>query len=147
MRVILLQEVENLGPKFDVKEVSDGYARNFLIPRKLAIIATSRALEELKIRKISEEKKMKKTIENIQELKDKLKGLEILVKVKANEAGHLFGAIDERIIAGELNKQGYGVKPENVILEEHIKQLGDYKVMIKFFDKVETKILLKVEAE
>jgi len=128
--------------------VADGYARNFLLPQKLAIIATPAALKEIEQRKVIEEKKKQKLAEQAKTMIKKLVGLKLEIKVKATKDGHLFGAVDEKIIATELNKKGYTVvQPENVKLKEHIKSVGEHEVEIKFSDEVKAKITVSVGAE
>lgn len=147
MKVILIKNVEHLGEEGEVKEVASGYARNYLIPRKLAILATPQALAELKKRKEKEEKERQKLMEKAKELKKKLEGLTISIKSKTTEEGHLFGAVDQKIISDKLKEKGYEIEPEKIILDHHLKEIGEYQITLNLFEGVEAKIKVKIEKE
>ncbi len=132
MKVILLQDVPGTGRKYDVKEVRDGYGRNFLIARNLAKLATPQA-----IKKIEEEKKIQEEERKIQEdlLEKTLAGLEnlkITIDAKENEKGHLFAGIHIKEIREALKKQHHLEIPEDMIeLNKPIKETGEHKIKIK----------------
>lgn len=132
MKVILLQDVPNLGRKHEVKNVSNGYARNFLIPRKLAKLATTQSIQaaEKEKKRLEQEKHIQKDIlnKNI----ESLNGLRITVKEKANEKGHLFAGIHREEISRILKEQNHiDIPPELIELEKPIKEIGEYKIKVR----------------
>ncbi len=145
MKVILLKDVAKIGKKFDIKNVADGYALNFLIPKKLAILATKEAVS-----KIEESKKLQTAEKNIQaELL--LKNLEtlassnVVIKSKANEKGHLFAGVDKKELIAEIKKQVRLDIPEDLIeLEKPIKEVGDHKIKMSF-EKKKFEMTVKIE--
>ena len=104
MKVILLQDVPKMGKKYEVKDVNDGYARNFLLPKKIAEIATPGALKQLETRREKEVKAVKEKDSAIKQTLEKLKDFVLDIKEKANENGHLFAGIDAKRISEELKK-------------------------------------------
>jgi large subunit ribosomal protein L9 len=146
MQIILTQDVKNLGKKGELKNVSDGYARNFLFAKKLAEIASKEAIERLdslrKKEKIAE-------LENLEKIKKLAVGLkDRLVEIKAKEKeGKLFGSISEKDVARELSKVGFDIAEKSILIPAHIKEVGEYEVKISLMQGVETKIKLKVSAE
>jgi len=134
MKVILLQDIPNMGKKYDIKNVSDGYGRNFLIPRKLVQIATTQGIQAIeKQRKQHEqEKEVRKDIleKNIKTLEKE--NLIISVTEKASEKGHLFAGIDKEKISKILKEQKQIDIPVDIIeLEKPIKEIGEYKIKVK----------------
>lgn len=132
MKVILLQDVPNVGKKYDVKNVSDGYARNFLFPRNLAKIATTKAIQTVE----HEKKRWQQHKEVQQNILDKnisdLEGLKISIAKKANEKGHLFAAISPKEISNALKKEKHLEIPAELIeLEKPIKEKGEHKIKVK----------------
>ncbi len=136
MKVVLLKDVAGIGRKYDIKNVSDGYALNFLIPKKVAEIGTAQA-----IGRAERMKSQDKTVQKIHEdllLKNlaSLEGVSIEIAGKANEKGHLFAAIHAATIAQELKKQkGVDVLPEFLVIEKPIKELGEHEIPVKVQDK------------
>lgn len=147
MKVILLQDVENLGKKGEVKEVADGYARNFLIPKRLAIIATPKELEKLKREKERLEKRKREEEEEMKKLAEKINGLEIVLKERANPEGNLYGSVNQEKIVELLKTKNFNIPIEKIKLDEPIKKIGEYEIEIIFLPEVRAKIKLKVEAE
>lgn len=147
MKVILLQDVEGLGKRNEVKEVKNGYARNFLIPRGLAKIATDKALEGLKIQKEVEGKKAEQALKTTQEVASALDGQEVIISVKVGEDGQLFESISVQKIFDELKKMGFNVKKNQIDLAEPIKELGEFPVKIKFDHNLEPEITIVVSGE
>ncbi|NLP27505.1 MAG: 50S ribosomal protein L9 [Clostridia bacterium] len=140
MKVILLQDVKNLGKKGDVVNASDGYARNFLFPRKLAQEATAENLHIVNQKKENERKKKLEELEAAQALAEKLKGKEIKITAKSGENGRLFGAITNKDVADNIKKQ-YGVKiDKKKVVIDTIKQTGVYDVELKLYAEVSTKM-------
>lgn len=146
MRIILLQNVKNIGKAGDVKNVPDGYACNFLIPKKLAEIATNSAIkkcEEFKKKKDLEEKK---NLDRFQELAKSLAGTRITIKAKEKE-GRLFGSISAKEIAHGLKKQNFNVEAKAIKVDQPIKEVGEKDIAIKLGNGIEVMIKLMVEAE
>ena len=140
MKVILLQDVNKMGKKGDVIEASDGYARNYLFPRKLAEEATANALHVVNAKKENERRKKLAELEAAQKLAAELKGKEVTVKAKAGESGRLFGAITNKDIAEVINTTFKLSVDKKKVVMETIKIAGTYDVEIKLYPEVSTKI-------
>ena len=146
MIVILLKDVKGTGKKNEVKEVSDGYARNYLLPKKLAVPADNTNMKELNEKNKSKELKAQKEYEEAVELGDKMKEMNIEIYSKAGEGGRLFGSITAKEIAEQLKKQkGITVDKRKILLNEPIRVLGSRFVEIKIHQKVVTKIRVDVK--
>jgi len=144
MKVILLEDIENLGKKFEIKDLKEGYVRNFLLPKKLVKIAT---LENLKWREeqIKKEKeRIQSNLEKIGEIASKIDGLEVEIPVKVGEKGQLFEKITPQKISNFLKKQGFDINKNQIILKNPIEELGEFKVKIKFEHNLEAEILVLV---
>jgi large subunit ribosomal protein L9 len=144
MQIILQKDIKNLGKKFDVKNVKDGYASHYLVPQKLAIIATSSAIASLKVKKEKWSKEEEALREKIQKLSLKIKGEHLKFKVK-HSAGVAYGSIGEKDIKETLEKLGYSHL--NVTLASSFKTLGDYEARIVFDGEVESKIKISLLSE
>jgi len=147
MKVILLQDVEKLGKKGEVKEVANGYARNFLIPNKLVVLATEPELKKLEEQKEIETQKAEEELLYFQGIASQVDGLEIEIAVKVGEEGKLFGAVTASQIAEKLKEKGFGIEKEQVKLEAPIKELGEYEAVVEFPHNLETKIKIIVIEE
>jgi large subunit ribosomal protein L9 len=147
MRVILLQDVEKLGKKYEIKEVKDGYARNFLIPKKLAIPATNKNLNWLEKQKEKEIKKAEEELKKIQELATAIDGQEIIIPVKVGEEGQLFESITIQKIWEKLKENGFNVTKNQILLNSPIKELGEFPIKIKFPHNLEVEIRVIVVEE
>jgi len=148
MKVVLLQDVKNLGKKEQLVNVSDGYARNYLFPRKLAAEATSGKLKELEEKKNAEKIKKDKEKQAAKELADKLGKLEVNFKVKAGENGKLFGSITSKDVADAIKSQHKTeIDKKKIVLHDAIKALGTYKVEIKVYPEISAVINVKVEEQ
>lgn len=143
MQVIFLQDVKNVGKKGQIKNVPDGYARNFLLARKLAAVATQGAVAHAK--QEEDKKKMQLSLEKqgVQKLADAVSGKKITIKARAKD-GKLFGSITAKEIATEIKKMGIEI-PEKAINASHIKDLGEKKVEILLDFGIKTSIILVVE--
>ena len=140
MKVILLQDVKQIGKKGDVIEASDGYARNFLFPRKLAQEANDSNMHILNNKKENERKHKLAELEAAQKLAGELKGKEITIKAKAGENGKLFGAITSKDVA-ELIKEQYKIEiDKKKIVMDTIKLVGGYDIDVKLYPEVSTKM-------
>jgi len=147
MKVILREDVEKLGKAGDVVKVADGFGRNYLIPRQLAVLADVRNLKALEHDRRVIEARVKKSRKSAESLASRLSAVAITLPAKAGEEGKLFGAITSRDIAEALEKAGVPVDRKNVLLQDPIKQLGDYKVKIKAGTDLHPEISVSVVAE
>ena len=145
MKVILLKDVKGTGKKGEVKEVSDGYAKNFLLPKKMAVVADNTNIKELNEKNKSKENKAQKEYEAAVELGKKMEDMAINIYSKAGDGGRLFGSITSKDIAEQLKKQhSIEVDKRKVMLDEPIRVLGSRFVEIKIHQKVTTKIRVDV---
>lgn len=147
MRVILLQDVENLGKKYEVKEVKDGYARNFLFPKGLAKLATKEVMSWLETQKEIEVKKDEEELKKVQEFASSMEGLEVVIPVKIGEEGQLFESINAQKISEKLKELGFKVKKSQIDLVEPFKELGEFPVKIKFEHNLEAEIKVIIVKE
>ena len=140
MKVILLQDVKKMGKKGDVIEASDGYARNYLFPRKVAEEATANALHVVNAKKENERKKKLAELEAAQKLAAELKGKEVSIEAKAGESGRLFGAITNKDIAEVINsKFNLSIDKKKIVMDT-IKVAGGYEIEVKLYPEVSTKM-------
>ena len=147
MRVILLQDIENLGKKYEIKEVKNGYARNFLIPKGLAKLATEEALKWVEIQKEIEEKKAEEVLKGIQDLASQIDGTEVMITVKIGEKGQLFEKITSQKISEKLKELGFEINKNQIDLAQPIEELGEFPVKIKFEHNLESEITVIVTEE
>jgi len=130
MKVILLTDLPGVGNRYDVKDVPPGYVNNFLLPKKLALVANPQALAKVEKLKKEWQEKQKLSEEKIKASLEKLKDFILKIKEKANEKGHLFSGIDQKKIAELLNKEGIFLPAEIIKLEEPIKTIGEYEIAV-----------------
>ncbi|WP_346355140.1 50S ribosomal protein L9 [Azotosporobacter soli] len=148
MKVILQQEVKKLGKKGDILEVSEGYARNFLLPQKLAILATSTNVNTVSQQKASEARKAQRMTEEAQVLAAQMSKIEIKLPVKTGEGGKLFGSINTKDIADAIMAQHQlEIDKRKIEMKDAIKSLGSYVVTIKLHPEVSAKIQVHVTAQ
>lgn len=147
VKVILLQDVKEIGKKHDVKEVKDGYARNFLFCKNLAKAATPEALKWLETQKEIEAKKSEEELKKIQELASAVDGQEILMSVKVGDEGQLFESITTAKISEKLKEMGFEVKKNKIELLEPIKEMGEFPIKIRFEHNLEAEIKVIVTEE
>lgn len=140
MKVILLKDVEKVGKQFEIKEVKEGYARNFLIDKGLAKPATEEALKWLEVQKEIQEKKAEEELKKAQELASKIDDMELAIAVKVGEEGQLFESINAQKISDKLKEMGFDVKKTQVGLPEPIKEIGEFPVKIKLEHNLEVEI-------
>ena len=144
MKVILLQVVKKMGKKGDVIEASDGYARNYLFPRKLAEEATANALHVVNAKKENERKKKLAELEAAQKLAAELKGKEVTINAKAGDNGRLFGAITNKDVAEAINSEfNLSIDKKKVVVNT-IKVAGTYEVEVKLYPEVSTKMKVNI---
>ena len=145
MKVILQQDVKGQGKKGQLVDVSDGYARNFLLPKKLAVIATAENLNTMKQQEKARKAQQAAEKAEAEALSKKLESLTVKVAAKAGEGGRLFGAVTSKEIAEELNKQyGLNVPKQKIVLEEPIKTFGVHRVKAKLYQDIAGEILVQV---
>ncbi len=148
MKVILLQDIKSVGKKGQVLDASDGYARNYLLPKKLAVVADAQNMNELKTKQEANKYKKDMSLAAAKEVAEKMKDFELVFKIKAGDNGKIFGSITSKDIADELNKKYFvEVDKKKVMLDEAIKNVGIYNVEIKLFEGVSGTIKVSVLAE
>lgn len=148
MKVILLQDIKNVGKKDEIINANDGYARNFLFPKNLALEATKDNLLKLQAKKDSQKHKKNLEIEEFKKQADKLKDLSLEIKVKAGANGKIFGGVTSKEISEELKKQyKMEIDKKKIILRETIKNIGRFSVDIKFGDGVSANLTLEIKGE
>ncbi len=145
MKIVLLSDIKNIGKRGDVKEVADGFARNFLFPKKLAEIATESAVKKAEMEKQKRNENAKKDLEATQDLATQLEGKEIVILAKAKD-GKLFGSITAKNIVKELEKEKFDIK-ENSIALKPVKELGEYDFTIELNHGIEASLKLLVREE
>lgn len=147
MKVIFLQDVKGKGKKGEVKNVSEGYARNFLFPKNLASEATSGAMAALQGQQKSEEKKQQAQLEEAEALKAKLAEMTITIKTKTGDGGRVFGSVTSKQIADGLKEQGIKIDKRKIELADPIKALGYTNVPIKIHSQVTATVKVHVTEE
>ncbi len=145
MKVVLLSDIKNIGNGGDIKEVADGFARNFLFPKKLAEMATEEAIKRAEAVKQKQTADAEKNLKAIQDLAGQLDGKEIVVCVKAKN-GKLFGSVTAKDIAKELKKEKFNIKESSIVVES-IKELGEYDFKIELGHGIEVFLRLTVRGE
>lgn len=136
MKVIFLKDVPKVGKKFDAKEVSPGYARNFLFPNKLAEIATTRSIAKIEMQRSLHAEKMKLEEAKLVKELEKINETTMTIREKANEKGHLFAGIKaEELVPRVKEALGLDLSPEHIMLEKPIKELGEHSVEVRVQDK------------
>ncbi|RME78300.1 MAG: 50S ribosomal protein L9 [Chloroflexi bacterium] len=145
MKVLLIQDVDNLGYAGDVKNVADGYARNYLIPQQLAVLATPGALKQAETIRKAAEKHRAQRMADAQAIANQLQGLKLLFERRAGETGKLYGSVTSADIAGAIKeKTGIELDKRKVALPEPIRELGEVEVPIKLMIDVTTSITVEV---
>lgn len=147
MKIILLKDVEKIGKKHEVKEVAQGFARNFLIPNSFAKIATKEALIWLETQKEIEAKKAEGELKVFQDKATALDGQEITIIVKAGDEGQMFESINVQKIAEKLKEAGFEIKKSQIVLEEPIKIFGEFPIKIKLEHNLEAEIKIIITEE
>lgn len=148
MKVILLEDVKSLGKKGEIVNVNDGYARNFILPKKLGLEATSKNLNDLKLQKQNDEKVAQEKLDAAKALAEEIKEKSITVKIQAGVEGKVFGSISSKEIATEAKKQlNMDIDKKKIVIPDAIKSLGIYNVNIKLHKDVTATLAVKVEAK
>lgn len=147
MKIILLQDVEKVGKKFEVKDVADGFAKNHLLPKKKAQIATKNALIWAQTQREIAAKATEKELELIQAQASALDGQEIALSMKVGDQNQLFESVTAQKIAETMKENGINIDKKQINLENPIKELGEYQIKISFPHNLEAEIKLTVNAE
>lgn len=148
MKVILLEDVKTLGKKGEIVNVSDGYARNFVLPKKLGLEANGKNLNDLKLQKANEEKVAKQILEDAKELAKKVEAGKVELKIKVGEGGRTFGSVSTKEIAIAVKEQmGYDIDKKKIQLKDAIKTLGTHNVPVKLHQKVTAELKVHVTEE
>lgn len=148
MKVILLQDVKSLGKKGEIVNVSDGYARNFILPKKLGVEANASNMNDLRLQKANADKVAQEQLAAAQELAALLETREVVLTMKSGEGGRTFGSISSKEIAAAAKEQcGLALDKKKIQLPDAIKALGVYEVNIKLHTKVTGKLKVKVVEE
>lgn len=145
MKVILIQDVKGLGKKGELVEASDGHARNFLIPRKLAVEANAANMNVLKTKHQAEQSRKERELTQAKDQTSRIKGATIVIKGKAGESGKLFGSITSRDIADQIKKQlALDVDKKKIVMDDTIKSIGSTEVEVKLYPEVSARFIVKV---
>lgn len=146
MQIVLLQDVKSLGKKGQVVKVNDGYARNFILPKKLGEEATPANLAKLSGQKKYEEKVAQEQLDDAKKLASEIETKTLVLKVKVGDGGKIFGSVSNKEIAEETKKQfGIELDKKKIQLADPIKTTGDHEAVVKLHRDVTTKLKLKVE--
>lgn len=145
MKIILLQDEKKLGKKGEIIEASEGYARNYIIPKKIGVEATAKNMNDLKLQKANAEKVAIEQLNAAKELAKVLEAKQVIVKVKAGEGGKMFGSVSTKEIVAEFKKQhNMELDKKKIVLADSIKTFGNYEVAIKLHPQVTGKFIVKV---
>lgn len=147
MKVIFLQDVKGTGRKGEIKEVSDGYARNFLIAKGLAKEATDGTIKEMTAFKESEQKRKEEDLKKAKQLADKIENMTVAIQAKAGEGGRLFGAVTNKQIADALLKEKMTIDKKKILLDEPIRNLGYTNVPVKLHHDVTATLKVHVKED
>jgi len=147
MEVILKESIKSLGSAGDIVNVADGYARNYLIPQGKAVIATTKNVKQLERQQESIRKRAAQLKADLEALAAQLNKLELEIPVKVGESGKLYGSVTSMDIARAISDKGYDVDRKKIQLDEPIKELGEYSILIKLAPEIEATIKLKVVAQ
>lgn len=145
MQIILLKDDKNLGKKGDIIEANDGYARNYILPKKIGVEATSKNRNDLKLQKANQEKLAKEQLDAAKATAASLEEKSVTVKIKAGEGGRAFGSVSTKEIAAALKEQhGIEVDKKKIQMQDNFKNFGTYEVTIKLHPQVAARLTVKV---
>ena len=145
MKIILLQDEKKLGKKGDIIEASEGYARNFILPKKIGVEASPKNMNDLKLQKANEAKIAQQQLDAAKELAQVLETKQVVVKMKAGEGGKTFGSVSSKEIVAEFKTQhGIELDKKKIILQDALKSFGNYEVSVKLHPQVIGKFTVKV---
>ena len=147
MRLLLQRNIEKLGNAGDLVEVSSGYARNYLLPHGLAMVPSEVNLKKVEQLRAAAKQQDLRLLREFQDRAQTLDGLEVSLKARANELGHLFGSVGPADVSVALQEMGFDVPDQKVSLDGHIKEIGEYEIQVKFADEAVARIKLSVLPE
>lgn len=147
MKVILKEDVKSIGSMGQTVDVSDGFARNYLVPRGLAVEANVKNIRSLEHEKKVIQEKAKKVKNSVQDLADRLANITVVIKTKAGEEGKLFGSVTTMDIAEQLKNQGIEIDKKKISLDEPIKRLGTYAVNLRLHSEITAQVNMQVIEE
>jgi large subunit ribosomal protein L9 len=147
MKVILKDDVKNVGNMGDIVKVADGYARNYLVPRGLAVEASTKNIKSIEHEKRIIQEKAKKIKGSAQDLSDRISKVTLVMKATAGEEGKLFGSVTTMDIAEALKKEGFEIDKKKISLDEPIKRLGEHTVNVKIHPEITTNVTVQVVQE
>ena len=147
MKVVLKDDVKNVGKMGQIADVADGFARNYLLPRGLAIEANTKNLKSMEHEKRIIQEKAKKIRNSALDLSQKISAMTLVIKAKAGEEGKLFGAVTTMDIAEQMKNEGVEIDKKRIFLDEPIKRLGTYSVSVKVHPEVSTQLSVQVVEE
>jgi large subunit ribosomal protein L9 len=147
MKVILKEDVKNVGKMGQIVDVADGYARNYLVPRELAVEANIKNIRSLEHEKRIIQEKAKKIKNSAQDLAHKISTITLMIKAKVGEEGKLFGSVTTMDIAELLKNEGIEIDKKKISLDEPIKRLGSYSVNVKLHSEISTQVNIQVVQE
>ena len=147
MKVILKDDVKNVGAMGDIVKVADGYARNYLVPRGLAVEASTKNIKSVEHEKRIIQEKAKKKKSSAQDLSDRISKVTIVMKANAGEEGKLFGSVTTMDIAEALKNEGFDIDKKKISLDEPIKRLGEHTVNVKIHPEITTNVTVQVVQE
>jgi len=140
MKLLLREDVRDLGSAGDIVEVKAGYARNYLLPKRLAVEPNASNLKRVGQERTDREKRRQQQLESLKELAQRMSQASVSIKAKANELGHLFGSVTEEHIADALSAEGFPVQPEQVALAAPIRTLDKFRVPIRLAEGIEAEV-------
>ena len=148
MKVILLQDIKTLGKKGEIVDISDGYAKNYIFPKKIGLEANTKNMNELKLQKANNERITAKILEEALEFAKEIEEKQIILKLKAGEGGKTFGSVSSKEIAAEAKIQhNLDLDKKKIQLPEQLKNIGTYEVLIKLHPQVNAKLKVTIESE
>ncbi len=147
MQIILLEDVKALGKKGQIVNVNDGYARNFILPKKLGVEANGKNMNDLKLQKANEEKVKKEQLEQAQAYAKQVEAAVVNVTIKSGEGGKTFGSVSTKEIAAAAEKAGLKLDKKKMMLDEPIRSLGTHIIQVKLHKDVTAKLTVKVSEQ
>ena len=147
MEIILRETIDNVGRAGQVVKVADGFARNYLLPRKLAYLATPGNLKVMEFEQQASLRKEARQQDDAEKLKELLDKVEVVIRRKVGEQDALYGSVTNSDVADELEKKGFQLEKRKIQMDDHIKKLGDYEIPIRLFKDVTANVKLKVQPE
>lgn len=146
MKIILTENIKGLGQIGETREVKNGYARNFLVPRKLAVLATAENLKRVGELKEKKALAVKEEIEKMKQVADRLKEFKLIIETAGDDKGNLYASVSSKKLSDALRKKGIEVYPDYILISEPIKKLGIHSALFKYYD-VEAKFEVEVVLE